>query len=168
MIKKIAIFLVFAGLVGIAGATERYYVKFELMQDDVVINRGNDYVTNKRHTWSRGLKSSYLRLRCDKTAPGKLKKLYSTIDHFAGLRVNHQLVADRIELTVVRSTVQNRRVEIHDLPKDQCEDLAPVLTTVTETYSFPAKHGTDELRGFGETMDFRLIIPPLGMASSDK
>ena len=55
------------------------------MQDDVVINRGNDYVTNKHHTWSRGLKSSYLRLRCDKTVPGELKKMYSTVDHFAGL-----------------------------------------------------------------------------------
>ena len=168
MIKKIAIIIMLSGLAGIVSAAERYYIKFELMQDDVVINRGNDYVTSKRHTWSRGLKSSYLRLRCAQTVPGKLKKMYSTVDHFAGLRVTHQLVADRIELTAVRSTVQNRRIEIHDLPKDQCEDLAPVLTTVTETYSYPAKYGTDELRGFGETMDFRLIIPQMGRASSNK
>lgn len=143
----------------VAATAERYYIKFEIMQDDVVINRGNDYVTNKRHTWSKGLKSSYLNLRCERAEPGMLKKMFSTVDHFAGLRVTHQLVEDRIELTVVRTVVQNRRAEIIDLPKSRCEDLAPILTTVTVTYSFPATYGTNEIRGFGESMDFRFVIP---------
>lgn len=162
---RVTLLILIAGIAEADAATKRYYINFALMQNDVVINRGNDYATTKKHTWSRGMKRSYLKLSCDKTAPGKMIKLFSTVDHFAGLRVTHQLVEDRIELTVVRSMVQDRRIEIHDLPKDQCDDLAPVLTTVTETYSFPAKHGTSEVRGFGETMDFKFSIPAMGKAS---
>lgn len=167
MINKIALFVTLAGLASMVCAAERFYVEFELTQDGVVINRGNDHVTKKQHTWSKGLKSSYLKLRCDRTDPQKPRKTYSTVDHFAGLRVTHQLTEDRIELTVARSVVQNRRVEIHDLPKNQCEDIAPILTTVTDTYSFPAKYGTNVSYKFGETMKFRIIVPAMGKALSN-
>ena len=91
------------------GAAERLYINFELLQDDVVINRGNDYVTNKPHTWSKGLKSSYIKLRCEQGEAGKFKKMFSLADHFAGLRVTHRLVENSIEVNVYRSVVQNRR-----------------------------------------------------------
>ena len=143
-------------------AAERLYIKFELLQDDVVINRGNDYVTHKPHSWSRGLKSSYLKLRCEEAEAGKAKKLFSLVDHFAGLRITHRLVEDSIEVIVYRSVVQNRRAEIHDLPKQQCRELAPIVTVVKETYNFPAKVGLHELRKFGETMNFKLIVQSVG------
>ena len=149
-------------------ASERFYVAFELTQDKQVINRGNDYVTKKPHTWSRGLKTSYLRLRCDYSDPGKLKKMYSTVDHFNGLGVTHQLVGDKIEVTVSRSVVQNRRSEIQDLPKNQCKDLAPIVTTVTETYSYPARAGVTDTLMFGENMNFRFVIQSMIKASPVK
>lgn len=162
---RFMLFIMLTALAGVATAADRFYVSFELMQDASVISRGNDYVTRKSHAWNKGLKSSYLRLRCDKSVPGKLKKMFSTVDHYAGLRVTHQMVEDMIEVTVFRSVVQNRRVEIHDLPKDKCMDLVPIVTTVTEKYSFPARVGTNEPCKFGENMTFRFKVQSGGNIS---
>ena len=74
MISRIALLVMLCAQAGITSAAGRFFIKFELMQDAVVINRGNDYVTEKSHSWSKGLKSSYLKLRCDRTEPNKLKK----------------------------------------------------------------------------------------------
>ena len=145
-------------ITGLATASDRLYVRFELKQGESIAARGNDYTTKKPHTWSKGIKSSYLRLRCEVTEPGKFKKFFSTVDHYAGTRVTHQLVGDKVEVTVSRSTVKSQRAEIHDLPKDKCENLAPVVATTTETYSFNEKECVNQTRPFGENMSFRFVI----------
>ena len=48
-------------------AAEHFQVKFEHIQEGKVIERGNILVSKKPHTWSKGLKLSYLRLRCQQT-----------------------------------------------------------------------------------------------------
>ena len=159
--------LIFLPSMNTLGAAERLYIQFELSQKDVVINRGNDHATHKPHSWNRGLSSSYLRLRCEQVETGKFKKMYSLVDHFSGLRVTHRLVEDSIEVTVYHSVVQNRRAEIHDLPKHQCRELAPIVTVVKETYNFPAKTGLNEVRKFGENMNFRLAVKSVGKIDSE-
>jgi len=115
-----------------AGAVERFFsLKFELIHNPKTIERGNVIVSKEPHTWSKGLKRSYLRLRCNQLESGKTEKLLSTVDLFAGLRVTHQLVGSNIELTVVRNIVQPRMVEIRALAKNECKDLYPAVTTTT-------------------------------------
>jgi len=141
-----------------AGADERFYLRFDLIQDALVIERGNAIVSRKPHTWSKGLRRSYLKLRCNRLESGKTEKLYSTVDHFAGLSVTHQLVGGNIELTVVRNIVQPRTIEIRALGKSECRDLSPVVTSTTQTYHFPAEGNIHEPRPFGENMTFRVTL----------
>jgi len=141
-----------------AHATDRLLLKFELAQGDKILYWGKTYVSGKPNTWSTGLRSSYLRLRCHLVEPGKLEKRYSTEDHFSGLRVTHRLAGGNMELTVIRSDVQARLAEIRALSKRECRDLSPVVTTTTEAYSFPAKDGVDESHPFGNNMIFRVTL----------
>lgn len=143
-------------------AAERYFVKIELTQDDKVIERGNILVSGKQSTWSKGVKRSYLKLRCNLKEPGRLQKFYSTVDYFSGLRITHQLVDDHVELTVVQNIVQPRLVEIRALAKNECKDLPPIVTTTTQLYRYPAKDGISEHLPFGEHMTFRATIQSLG------
>jgi hypothetical protein len=139
-------------------SAERFALKFELTQEEKLIERGNAIVTRKAYTWSRGLERSYLRLRCDLQKSGKLVKLYSTRDHFSGLRVTHQIKGDVVELTVVRTLVQPRLTEIRALALNECEDLSPIVTTTTISYSFPAQDAITETRPFGDDMTFRSTL----------
>jgi hypothetical protein len=141
-----------------ASSAERFALKVELTQGEKLIERGNSIVTRKAYTWSKGLKRSYLRLRCDQQVPGKQKKLYSTVDHFAGLLVTHQLTGNTVELTVVRNLVQPCLTEIRALAMTECKELSPVVTTTTLSYSFPAEDGITETRPFGEDMTFRSTL----------
>jgi len=145
-----------------AYAADRLVLKFELIHDDKVIDWGRTIVTEGPHTWSKGLKRSYLRLRCHQKDPGEMEKLYSTVDHFTGLRVTHRLVEKNIELTVIRSVVQPRLVEIRALPKRECKDLSPIATTQSETYNFPAEDGYKESHPFGEDMTLRFTLQSVG------
>ncbi len=145
-----------------AGADVQYYIHFELVKDSKTIEKGRAYVHEKPHTWSKGLKRSYLRLQCRQTEAGKIQKLYSTVDHFAGLRVTKQLAVDSIELTVVRDVVQPRLVEIRALAKSECKDLSPTVITTTETYSIHAKDGARESRPFGKDMTFKVTVKSMG------
>ena len=101
-----------------------------------MLERGNILVSQELHTWSKWLKRSYLRLRCQQTETGKTQKLYSTVDHFDGLSVSHQLAGNNIELKVVHSMVKPRLAEIHALPKNECKDMSPIVTTVSQNYIF--------------------------------
>ena len=145
-----------------ASADERFQLNFELTQDEKKIDWGRTFVSQKPHTWSKGLKRSYLKLSCKQQASGKSQKLYSTVDHFAGLLVTTQLAGDSVELTVVRNIVQPRLVEIRALAKSECKDLSPIVTKTSETYIFPAEDGIDEPRHFGENMTFRVTLRSVG------
>ena len=139
-------------------AADQFLLNFSLVQDGNILERGNILVSQKSHTWSKGLKRSYLKLRCQQMETGKIQKLYSTVDHFDGFSVNHQLAGNYIELTVVRSTVKPRLAEIHALPKSDCKDMSPIVTTVSKDYSFPAIDGTKESRSFSEKTTFQVTI----------
>ena len=145
-----------------AGTDERFLLKFELIQDENIIERGRDHVSRESHTWSKGLQSSYLKLRCHQQKSGEMQKLYSTVDHFTGLRVTHQLAGDNVELTVVHHVVQPRLAEIRALARRECRDLSPIVTTTTQSYSLPAKDGMTESTPFSENMTFRATLQSLG------
>lgn len=158
-------FLLLAMLFTAAGsvrADERLYLKFELIQGGKTIERGNAIVSGKSHVWSKGVQRSYLRLRCNQSEPGKTQKLYSTVDHFSGLRVTHKLAGDTVELSVVHNDVRPRLTEIRALAKGECRDLSPVVASTTRTYSYLAKDDVDETRPFGENTSFRITIQSIG------
>ncbi len=158
MFIRYLLFGLFLTVTATANSAERFALKVELTQGEKLIERGNSIVTRKAYTWSKGVKRSYLRLRCDLTKPGKLGKLYSTVDHFAGLRVTHQLTEDGVELTVVRTIVQPRLTEIRALAMNECKDLSPIVTSTTLSYNFPAQDGSTETRLFGTDMNFRTTL----------
>jgi len=158
MITRILLFCIFLAVISTASAAERFQLNFALTQGENTIERGVAFITEKQRTWNKGLQRSYLKLRCQQQDSGKTQKLYSTVDHFAGLRVTHQLTGDNVELTVVRSEVQARLVEIRALAKSECKDLSPIVTTTTLTYSLLAKDGVSESRPFGENMAFRVRL----------
>ena len=142
-------------------AAERKLIKFDLLKGKNILVTGKDYTSEKPHTWSKGALRSYLELSCQKNVSGKVEKLYSTIDHFSGLRVTHKLSGENIEIKVVRILVKPRLIEIRALPKNECKDMAPILTITTESYLYPAIDGNSEARLFGEGMTFRSILTTL-------
>ena len=124
--------------------------------------------TLKQHTWSKGLQRSYLKLRCKQLESGKTEKLLSTVDHFDGFRVTHQLAENEVVLTVVRTIVQPRLTEIRALAKNECKDLSPIVTTTTLSFTLPAVDGNTESCPFGENMIFRATLQSLDINSSGK
>jgi hypothetical protein len=162
MNRKLILLFIAGALSASTSANERYYINFDLLQNGKVIERGNDYVTRKLGGWNSGHTSSYLKLRCDPGKSGKPEKNFSTTDHFSGVRLAHRLIENQIEVTVLQSQVKNRRVEIYGLAKSECKNLAPIVTTVTESYTFPARTGLSETRSFGDTMSFKYTIKSAG------
>lgn len=154
MIIRFLLFSIFLIMTTSAIAAEQLLLDFKLTQGERNIGAGKVLVSQKLNIWSKGVKRSYLKLRCQQLKTGKVEKLYSTADHFDGLQITHQLVEGKLELIVVRNTVQPRLVEIRALSKKECRDMSPVVSTTTETYSFPAKDGINESRPFGENMTF--------------
>lgn len=143
-------------------ATERFSLKIDLTQSEKVVERGMALVSPKRRTWSRGLQRSYLKLRCNRLESGEMEKLLSTVDHFAGLRVTHQLTENEVVLSVVRTVVQPRQLEIRALAKNECKELSPIVTTTTLSFRLPAEDGKSESRPFGEKMVFRATLHSVG------
>jgi len=137
-------------------AAERFQMNFKLTQEDNIIEWGKTIVSRKPHTFSKGLKSSYLKLRCQQQSPGEILKLYSIVDHFSGLQLTHQLIGNNIELNVVRSVVQARLIEIRALTRKECKDMSPIVTTTTKSYRFPLKNNMSESHPFGENMTFHI------------
>lgn len=161
MFKRLLVLSMFLATGALVYAGSPYVLNFDLSSNHNQVYRGEINVSNNTHTWSKGLQRSYLRLRCHPQESGKMEKLYSTVDHFAGFRVTHQLVEKNIEITATYSNVQPRLVEIRALPKGECMDLSPVVSTTTEVYSFPAKEGVDESLPFGKGMVFNVKLRPL-------
>lgn len=162
MIKCFLLFGILITAAACAGATERFSMGIELSQAGKVIERGRVLVSGEQHTWSKGLQRSYLRLRCNELDSGKTKKLFSTVDHFSGLRVTHQSVGNNVDLTVVQTSVQPRLAEIRALARDECKELSPIVTTTRQTYRFAAEDGMHESRPFGEGMLFLVTLRSLG------
>ena len=158
MIIRLLLFGIFFTTMTSASAVEYFMLNFELTQGKNIIAQGRTFVSKKPHSWSKGLKRSYLKLRCDKRESGKMQQSYSTVDYFAGLSVTHQLVENSVELTVVRDVVQSRLSEIRALTKSECKDMSPIVTTTTQTYSFSAIDGHKESLPFGENMIFRTTL----------
>jgi hypothetical protein len=143
-------------------AAERFLVSFEFIINGKVVERGKPIVSQEKRTWQKGLQRNFLKLDCSEKETGEIKKLYSTVDFFTGLRVTHQLVGNNIELNVVRIVAQPRLVEIRALPSGVCKELAPIITTTTQTYRYPAEHNFDETRPFDENITFRARIQSIG------
>lgn len=134
---------------------------FDLSSNDTPLYRGEINVSSQTHTWSKGLQRSYLQLRCHQQDVGKVEKLYSTVNHFAGFRVTHQLVEKNVKITATHSDIRPRLAEIRALPKGECIDLSPIVTTTTETYSFPTTEPIDQSLLFGKSMRFKVTLQRL-------
>lgn len=158
-------FLLLAILLSIgssAHAAERFLMDFEFTAGDKIIDRGKAIVSQKKYTWSKGIERSFLKLSCRQNRSGKMEKVFSTVDYFTGLKVTHQLVGKNLELNVMRNVVQPRLTEIRALPKGECQELSPLVTTTTKTYHFPAKHGANESRPFDDHTTFKARFQSTG------
>ncbi|MBA6262342.1 hypothetical protein [Colwellia sp. Bg11-12] len=154
MFKRLLFIGVLFALSQQVSATDKLIVNFDLKQEKSVRSQGNVLVTSKLTTWNKGLRSSYVQLKCRQLENGKTEKLFSSIDYFDGLKVTHQMLNDEVELTVVHSRVKPQAIEIHKLPDDECKDMSPIVTTTVETYKFMAKKGLTESYPFGKNMTF--------------
>lgn len=158
MIKRICLFTVLLVTSFTTIADDRYLVKFELLLVDKKLEWGRTIVSQKRNVWKKGYLSSYLKLSCHEHEPGKYEKRISTVDHFDGLLVTHQLISDKIEITVHRSIITPRLKEIRALAKNECKNLAPIIKEHTDTYTLPAKHGSSETFLFGDELKFHITV----------
>lgn len=158
MIIRFLLFTIFLITTTSAIAAEQLLLDFKLSQGERKIEAGKVLVSQKINIWSKGVKRSYLKLRCQQLESGKTEKLYSTADHFDGLQITHQLVEGKVELIIVRNTVQPRLAEIRGLSKKECREMSPIVRTTTETYSLAVKDGINESRPFGENMTFWVNI----------
>ena len=141
-----------------AVAAEQFFVDFKIIKDDRKIEWGTFYVENKQHVWSKGIKRTYAKASCVQRASGKQQKTVSMIDLFSGVRVTHKLDAGEVKLKVVRNTVQPVLKEIRALGKDECRELSPIVTTITQHYSLPAKNGVSEQYAFSEKLTFNVEL----------
>lgn len=139
-------------------ASEIWLLRFELLQDKYRVEVGTTFVSEKPAKWSKGFKRRYLKMHCHRLPTGEIEKQYSTVDYFAGLQISHQRVDNNIVLTVIRTTVKPNYSKIKALPKDQCQNLEPIVNTITETYQFEAKRTMNESRPFGNNMMFHASL----------
>ena len=139
-------------------AAERTLIDFELIKGKIVIENGRLLVSEKPRTWSQGLKRSYLKLGCRQLESGRVEKRYSNVDYFSGFSVKHRIVDNTLALIAERSSVKSRLKEIRALAKDECKELAPIVTTTKQTYNYPATGVKSESRLFDDQMTFRITI----------
>ena len=136
-------------------AESQFLLAFDLTQNGKTLERGHALVSKKQHVWRRGFKRSYLKLSCHQTDSGKLQKLYSTVDHFSGLRVTHQLVENNAVLTVFYNVVQPRLSAIRALANSECKNMSPLVITTTKTFRFAVKMDHNGTHTFGKGMIFK-------------
>lgn len=153
------LFLVVSAVVSApAHAAVGYEVNFEFTYNDGRTEVGRFYTTTSQHTWQKGLRQSYLKLTCRTIEEGKTVKLYSTSDHFSGLRLVHKVVDDEIEINLVHQTVQSRLHEIRELSKKKCREYLPLVNKKSEIFRFKAVDGNEETRSFDEKMSLHISI----------
>ncbi|MBC8210685.1 MAG: hypothetical protein H8E21_06410 [Gammaproteobacteria bacterium] len=158
MITRLNLVLLMLLSAGTVQANEVMLLDFKLSQGDELIEQGRLNVTREPHTWSKGVKRSYLRLRCEKESSGKLSKLYSTEDHFHGITLTHRVSAKKVVIKLERNLVQPRLIEIRALGKNECREMSPVVTTTSENYSLPATDNVSEKFNFGDKMSFSVVL----------
>lgn len=143
-------------------AGELLLMNFELASGKSTLHRGKVFITEKKSTWSKGLKRSYLKLRCEQKGNDTegVRKLYSTVDLFDGLSISHQRAENKVILTVVRSAVKTRLAEIRALSRNECKDMSPIVSSVTKSYNFPAD-GSGETMLFKEDITFKYTLQSL-------
>jgi len=141
-----------------AVAADQLLLDFKILQAERKIEQGKIMVTDKKHVWSRGLKRTYVKIRCVENSTGKIHKSYSMVDLFSGVRVTHQLDSNQIKLSVVRTTVQPRLQEIRALEKNECKDLSPIVNTISQDYTLPLNIDTNHQQAFGDKMIFQMSI----------
>ena len=139
-------------------AAERFLVNFDLLKGKNVIESGKFLVSEKQRTWSKGLKRSYLKLTCHKNESGIIEKRYSNVDHFSGFSVKHRIVDNTLELIAERSSAKPRLLEIRVVPKKECKEPSPIVTTARQIYSYPATGIISESRPFDDKLTFRVTI----------
>jgi len=142
-------------------AEETYYLQFELFKFQQKVDSGKDYVSTMDHTWSKGLQRNYLKLSCTRDASGRNIKTYTTVEHFAGIRVTHHIAAGNLYLKLTRLEVQPRVTEIRALPKNECREMAPVVASVSENYVTPLSNAGNKNYPFGKEMSIRISLSPL-------
>ena len=99
-----------------------------------------------------------MKIRCEQQKSGEVKKLYSTVDLFAGLLVFHQIVENHIELKVSYNIIQPRLNEIRDLKNYKCKDLSPAVTRITKNYRVLADGKDKASYTFGKNMIFKTSL----------
>jgi len=161
MIIRFILFGIFLTVATYVSAAEQFQLSFKLTQNGKIIEQGNAVISQKLHSWNKGIKSSYLKLRCHELKSGVMQKRYTTVDHFNGLVVTHQLVENNVKLTVVRNVVQPRLIEIRALTKSECREMSPVVSTTTQVYSFHVNDSIIESSLFGENMTFQVTLKPV-------
>lgn len=144
-------------------AAQQLVLSFKLVQGYTVVVQGEAIVTHNADTWSKGLLRSYLRLSCVYQESGEVQKSYSTLDHFSGFQVKHQLVDDHVELEVVRSIVKPRLAEIRALKKSKCMDISPVVVTTTQSYRIPVIDKSKVIESFDAKTTFQVTLQPIGI-----
>ena len=160
MIKRFgipALLLACASVHSSAYADEHYYLQFEVFKYQQKIESGKDFVSENERTWSKGLTRSYLQLSCDKKG-SVVERRYSTMPYFAGITVSHQIVGDNLVFKLTWIDVKARLPEIHDLPKTECKELSPQLTSLSKTYTLPAKPTNNQNFPFGKEMNITISL----------
>jgi len=153
--------LLLTGLSLSALGKERYQVQFELYQGKQRVDSGNIIITEKLKTWCNGQRSSYLELACPVNNAGEVGKILSTVDLFSGVTIDHRIINGDIELDVKLSTVQARIGEIRALGKDECQEMAPVVTKHSESYSISPNQSGHQAFDFGDNMKIRFTYSAL-------
>ena len=140
---------------------ERFFVHFTLLDSGQEIERGTLITSAKRKTWTKGLKRSFLRLTCQEDAKGTVSKHFSTEDHFSGLLITHQHVGNHLQLQLTRTDVVPRATEIKQLKKQECRELAPLVTQVQAAFDLEARDVKAASLSIGEGLIFQYSIYPI-------
>ena len=157
---RFLLFVIMLTTMASATAGEFLLMNFELVSGANVLHRGKLFITEKTDSWSKGLRRSYLKLRCEQKSPEGMLKTYSTVDLFDGLTISHQLVKNKVNLTVTLSSVKPRLIEIRALSRDECRDMSPIITSQTRAYSFAAAASGETLL-FSDDITFKYTLQPL-------
>ena len=146
-----------------ANAADRYSLDFKLSKGDKNIERGKLIISKTPSSWRRGLKRTYLKLRCVEQQSGKIQKSLSIEDFFTGLDIFHQLHKNNIILKVVHTDVQSRFTEIHALKDNECKDMAPIIKKTVQKYNFQVTNNIKQTEPFGENMSFQVNLKDIAV-----
>ena len=141
--NRLFILLLLALLPGMLPASERFIIKFELVQAGKTIEKGSTFVTPRQNVWRKGYKRTYLALNCVKQANNQTEKRITSVDHFAGLLITHQIIGNQIALEVEYSQVTPKLNEIRNLPDNICREIKPDVSKQNLSATVDAKNGIE-------------------------